>query len=194
MQGAPLPLSADECHRAVDARDPQFDGVFFVAIRSTKIYCRPVCPSRQAKRENRRFFATTCEAEQAGFRSCLRCRPDLVPGSAPADASRRLARVATERIAAGALDGARVTELARELGVSERQLRRSVARVAGAAPKQLAVARRLERARQLVVETNLPVTRIAFDSEFGSLRRFNDAFRSRYGVAPSTLRNSLPRV
>lgn len=102
-------------HHAVDTRDPSFDGVFLVAIRSTKIYCRPICPSRLARRENRRFFLSRADAECAGFRACKRCRPELAPGLAPVDAIPRLAQKVAQEISAGALDARSVKEANREL-------------------------------------------------------------------------------
>src|SRR4051812_13496799 len=110
-------------HDAVDSRDPSFDGIFFVAITSTKIYCRPICPSRIARRENRRFFASRADAEAARFRACKRCRPELAPGQAPVDSVPRRAKEAAGLISAGALDGRSVRAFARTLGVSERHLR-----------------------------------------------------------------------
>ncbi|HEY3567182.1 MAG TPA: helix-turn-helix domain-containing protein [Thermoanaerobaculia bacterium] len=186
-----FPLPFDVCHRAVDERDPCFDGVFFVAIVTTRIYCRPTCPSRRANPGHRRFFGSAAEAERAGFRACRRCRPELAPGSDEMDAVSRLARVAARRICAGALNGGRsVADLAAELGVSERHLRRALRREIGASPVELAQAHRLLQARRLLADTALPVIEIAFASGFESLRRFNVAFRQRYGMSPSALRRS----
>src|SRR5436189_6230658 len=130
MVSAVAPKSAG-VHReayqlAVDARDPRFDGVFYVGITTTRVYCRPCCPSRLAYDRHRRFFNSAAAAERAGFRPCLRCRPELAPGRAVVDAISRLACEATQRIAAGALNGRSVGTLARELGVSERHLRRAL--------------------------------------------------------------------
>src|SRR5213596_732419 len=124
-------LSADVCARALGARDARFDGIFFVGITTTRIYCRPVCPARVSYPSRRRFFESAASAERAGFRPCLRCRPELAPGRALIDAVPRLARVAAHRIEAGALNGHSVGQLARELGVSERHLRRSLEREIG---------------------------------------------------------------
>lgn len=175
-------------HRACDERDPRFDGVFFVAITSTRIYCRPVCPSRRARPEHRRFFPTPSAAERAGYRPCLRCRPELMPGHAPVDAVSRLARNAAHLIEAGQLDARRLPALARELRVSERHLRRAVRRDLGVSPLQLATALRLARARRLLAASTSPIIQVAFDAGFRSLRRFNAAFRERYGVTPTELR------
>ena len=177
-------------HRACDCRDPRFDGVFYVAITSTGIYCRPVCPSRRARPERRRFYLSAADAEAAGFRPCLRCRPDLARGKAPVDAIMRLARTAANRIGAGALNGRAIGELAAELGVSDRQLRRAIHREFGVAPRDLAGVQRLSRARRLLIATSLPVIQVAYTSGFQSLRRFNTAFRERYRMSPRELRRA----
>jgi AraC family transcriptional regulator of adaptative response / DNA-3-methyladenine glycosylase II len=182
-----LALSGDVYARALDARDARFDGVFFVGITTTHIYCRPVCPSRISFRSHRRFFGSAAAAEGAGFRPCLRCRPELAPGCAPVDAIPRLATAAARRIEAGALNGQSVAELARSLGVSERHLRRAVERELGVSPIALAQTHRLLLAKRLLADTNLSVTRIAFASGFQSLRRFNAAFRAQYRMPPSAL-------
>jgi AraC family transcriptional regulator of adaptative response / DNA-3-methyladenine glycosylase II len=186
-------LRADICERALNARDPRFDGVFFVGITTTGIYCRPVCPARVSHTERRRFYDSAAGAERAGFRPCLRCRPELAPGRALVDAISRLAWGAELRIAAGALNGRSVAELAGELGVGERHLRRALERELGVTPVELAQTHRLLLAKRLLVDTSLPVTRIAFASGFQSLRRFNAVFRDRYRLCPSQLRR-VPRV
>ena len=182
-----LALSGDVYARALDARDARFDGVFFVGITTTRIYCRPVCPSRISFRSHRRFFGSAAAAEGAGFRPCLRCRPELAPGCAPVDAIPRLAIAAARRIEAGALNGQSVADLARSLGVSERHLRRAVERELGVSPIALAQTHRLLLAKRLLADTSLSVTRIAFASGFQSLRRFNAAFRAQYRMPPSAL-------
>jgi AraC family transcriptional regulator of adaptative response / DNA-3-methyladenine glycosylase II len=181
-------LSTDICRRALDARDARFDGLFFVGITTTRVYCRPVCPARVSYPERRRFFDTAASAESAGFRPCLRCRPELAPGRALCDAVPRLARVAANRICAGALNGRDVASLAGELGVSERHLRRALEREIGVSPVELAQTNRLLLAKRLLADTSLSVTRIAFASGFQSLRRFNSVFRERYRMSPSALR------
>ena len=180
--------------RALDARDPRFDGVFFVGITSTGIYCRSICPARVSYPERRRFFPSAAAAERAGYRPCLRCRPELAPGRAPCDAVSRLARAAASRIAAGALNGRGVAELAGELGVGERHLRRVLEREMGVSPIELALTYRLLFARRLLANTRLSVTRIAYASGFQSLRRFNAAFRERYRSSPSELRRPPARA
>ena len=175
-------------HNACDARDPSYDGVFFVAISSTKIYCRPICPSRRARRENRRFFETRIDAECAGFRACKRCRPELAPGQAPVDAVPRLARRAAAQISAGALNGKSVRTLASELGMSERHVRRALDREIGMSPFHLALTHRLQTATRLLSETRHSITQIAYESGFQSLRRFNAAFRQRFEMSPTEWR------
>jgi AraC family transcriptional regulator, regulatory protein of adaptative response / DNA-3-methyladenine glycosylase II len=189
----PTALSATACERALDARDARFDGLFFVGVTTTRIYCRPVCPARVSYHDRRRFFDTAANAERAGFRPCLRCRPELAPGRAIIDAVPRLARVAAHRIGAGALNGRGVGQLARELGVSDRHLRRVLERELGVSPLELAQTHRLLLAKRLLADTSLPVTRIAYASGFQSLRRFNSLFRERYRLSPSALRRN-PRV
>ena len=181
-------LSPQICQRALEARDPRFDGVFFVAITTTRIYCRPICPSRRAAPGHRRFFPSAAAAEREGFRPCLRCRPELAPGRAWVDALSRLASVAAHRIAAGALNGRSVKSLANDLNVSERHLRRALHDHLGVSPVELAQTHRLLLAKQLLADTTLSVTRIAFASGFQSLRRFNVVFRERYRMSPTDLR------
>jgi AraC family transcriptional regulator of adaptative response / DNA-3-methyladenine glycosylase II len=182
-------MNDDTCYRALLARDTRFDGLFFVAVLSTGIYCRPICPARPPRRDRCRFYASSAIAERAGFRPCLRCRPELAPGQAPVDSTSATARRAAARIGAGALnDGGSLESLAEELGLSSRQLRRTVRKEFGVSPVQLAQTGRLLLAKQLLTETNLPVVRVAFASGFESLRRFNDLFRRRYGLTPSRIR------
>ena len=183
-----LPSREASWHRAVDTRDPTFDGVFFVAITSTKIYCRPVCPSRLARPENRRFFRSSSAAEAFGFRACRRCRPELGSGATPLDAVPRLAQKAAARIFAGALDGNSVQTLAVALGMSDRHLRRALEREVGASPFRLALSQRLRRATELLANPRLSVTHVAFASGFQSLRRFNAAFRQQFQVSPTEWR------
>jgi AraC family transcriptional regulator of adaptative response / DNA-3-methyladenine glycosylase II len=181
-------------HRAVETRDRSFDGVFFVAITSTGIYCRPICPSRLARPENRRFFLTRTDAEKSGYRACRRCRPELAPGQAPVDAVPRRAQQAAERISAGELDSRSVRELARDLRVSDRHLRRSLSRELGASPFRLALAQRLHTATRLLIETRDPITFVAYASGFRSLRRFNAAFRQEFQLSPTEWRRKSPHA
>jgi AraC family transcriptional regulator of adaptative response / DNA-3-methyladenine glycosylase II len=176
-------------YSAFAARDARFDGVFYVGVTSTGIYCRPVCTARTPRAANCRFFSSAAAAEHAAFRPCLRCRPELAPGNAPVDGARRLASRIAHRIGEGLLDdGAGVEEMAAEFHVSSRQLRRIVQQELGVSPMDLVLTRRLLLAKQLLTETALPVIEVAYASGFSSLRRFNDAFSGRYGMPPTRLR------
>jgi AraC family transcriptional regulator of adaptative response / DNA-3-methyladenine glycosylase II len=193
MLETPSPMlipDAPTCHAAVDGRDARYDGIFFVAIVTTRIYCRPVCPSRRARPENRRFFATARDATAAGYRPCLRCRPEPGEGRGPSpvDAVSRLAAQAAARIAAGALNGGSVSALSAELGVTDRHLRRALRRELGMSPVALAQSQRLRTAVHLLTESRLSITRVAYTSGFQSLRRFNAAFRAQFGASPRQLR------
>ncbi len=176
-------------YKALTSRDSRFDGVFFTAVTSTGIYCRPICPAKTPKESNCRFFDTPQEAEQAGFRPCLRCRPELAPGSAPIDDAQRIAQLIVQRLEDGHLDEkAGLEEIADQFELSSRQIRRIVQKELGVPPIQLLLTRRLLLAKQLLTETALPITEVAFASGFASLRRFNDAFDGRYGMPPTRLR------
>jgi AraC family transcriptional regulator, regulatory protein of adaptative response / DNA-3-methyladenine glycosylase II len=189
-----MELNDEACYRAARARDRRFDGRFFVAITSTRIYCRPICPARPAKRDHMRFYSNAAAAEGAGFRPCLRCRPERAPGLAPVDAVSRLAGAAMAGIEEHALSSARVGELAAALGVSERHLRRVTESELGVSPIQLAQTQRLLLAKRLLKDTALSLTDIAFASGFGSVRRFNALFKSRYGLNPRAVRGSVSRT
>jgi AraC family transcriptional regulator of adaptative response / DNA-3-methyladenine glycosylase II len=178
-------------YTALAARDARFDGVFYVGVTSTRIYCRPVCTARTPKAANCRFFDSAVLAEKANFRPCLRCRPELAPGSAPVDDATRIAGLVAQRIEEGSLDdGGGLEEIARKFGWSSRQIRRIVHRELGVSPMELVMTRRLLLAKQLLTETALPITEVAFASGFSSLRRFNDAFSIRYGMPPTRLRRA----
>jgi AraC family transcriptional regulator of adaptative response / DNA-3-methyladenine glycosylase II len=178
-------------YSAFASRDPRFDGVFYVGVTSTGIYCRPVCTAKTPKPSNCRFFNSAEAAEKASFRPCLRCRPELAPGNAPVDDARRIASLLAHRIEEGMLDnGAGLEEVAARFGWSSRQIRRMVHKELGVSPIELVLTRRLLLAKQLLTETTLPVIDIAFASGFSSLRRFNDAFSRRYGMPPSRLRKA----
>jgi AraC family transcriptional regulator, regulatory protein of adaptative response / DNA-3-methyladenine glycosylase II len=181
-------LDSDACFRAVRARDRRFDGRFFVAVSTTGIYCRPICPVRPPKRENMQFYSSAAAAEGAGFRPCLRCRPERAPGLATVDAVSRLVGAAIAGIEEHALASARVADLASALGVSDRHLRRVTEAELGVSPIELAQTQRLLLAKRLLSETSLSQTDIAFASGFGSVRRFNALFKSRYGLSPRALR------
>jgi AraC family transcriptional regulator, regulatory protein of adaptative response / DNA-3-methyladenine glycosylase II len=181
----------DIYYRALTSRDTRFDGVFFVGVRTTGIYCRPVCTAKTPGRKSCRFFASAALAEQAGFRPCLRCRPELAPGHAPVDNARTVARIAAARIEAGALnDGGSLEELAESFGLSSRQLRRLVRKELGVSPIQLAQTNRLLMAKRLIAETQLSMVQVARSAGFDSVRRFNTLFRSHYRLTPSALRRA----
>jgi AraC family transcriptional regulator, regulatory protein of adaptative response / DNA-3-methyladenine glycosylase II len=181
-------LDPNACFLAVRARDRRFDGRFFVAVSSTGIYCRPICPVRPPKRENMRFYSSAAAAEGAGFRPCLRCRPERAPGLATVDAVSRLVGAAMAGIEEHALSSSRVGDLAASLGVSDRHLRRVTEAQLGVSPIELAQTQRLLLAKRLLSETSLKLTEIAFASGFGSVRRFNALFKARYGLNPRSLR------
>lgn len=182
-------MTAPDLRSAYASRDPRFDGVFFIGVTSTGIYCRPVCPARPPRPSNTRYYDSAAAAEQAGLRPCLRCRPELAPGNAPVDGGRRIAGRLVQRIAEGMVDDGRgLDQIAGEFGLSTRQVRRIVRKELGVSPIELVLTRRLLLAKQLLTETVLPVTEIAYASGFGSLRRFNDAFLGRYRMPPTRFR------
>jgi len=187
-------LDADRCYQALSRRDARFDGAFFVGVTTTGIYCRPVCPARTPRRDRCLFFLRTDAAEQAGFRACFRCRPNAPRGSAPVDAVKRLVRDAAARIDRGFLDTHSVEELASELRVTSRHLRRAMDAELGLQPVALAQERRLARAKELVETTSLPLTEIAFAAGFRSIRRFNELFRKRFGHSPRGVRRTRART
>jgi AraC family transcriptional regulator of adaptative response / DNA-3-methyladenine glycosylase II len=177
-------------YRALSARDARFDGIFFVGVTSTGVYCRPICPARTPKPANCRFFDSPQQAEYAGFRPCLRCRPELAPGSAPVDDGQRIAQSIVERLEDGRLDAQGLETIAGQFELSSRQIRRIVRQHLGVPPMQLLLTRRLLLAKQLLTETDMPVIDVAFASGFSSLRRFNDAFVTRYSMPPTRLRKA----
>ena len=183
-----MELDPRRCYSALKARDARFDGRFFVAVSTTGIYCRPVCTARIPGRERCSFFANAASAERAGYRPCLRCRPELAPGHAPTDAVRTAAHWTVARIEAGALNEGDLERLAAEYGISSRQLRRVVETEFGVTPVELAQTRRLLLAKQLLTDSALGMTEVAFASGFASVRRFNHLFKTRYGLNPTALR------
>jgi len=188
-----MTLDSHTCYRALEARDARFDGRFFVAVASTRIYCRPVCTVRPPKRENCRFYPSAAAAEADGYRPCLRCRPELAPGNASVDATSRLAQAAASLLEDCALDEAGLDSVATRLGITDRHLRRAFGAEFGVAPIQFAQTQRLLLAKRLLTDTVLPVTEVAFASGFGSVRRFNALFKQRYRLRPSQLRGQLQR-
>ncbi|HEY6763796.1 MAG TPA: AlkA N-terminal domain-containing protein [Candidatus Sulfotelmatobacter sp.] len=178
------------CYRALQSRDARFDGLIFVGITSTGIYCRPVCPARTAKPDHCKFFGSAAAAQDAGFRPCLRCRPETAPDLASWRGTSNTVSRALALIAEGALDGERnsVEDLAARLGLGERQLRRLFLQHLGASPVSVAQTRRVLFAKQLIHETRMPMTEVAMASGFGSLRRFNETFLALFHRPPSALR------
>ncbi|MFV8752949.1 DNA-3-methyladenine glycosylase 2 family protein [Nannocystaceae bacterium ST9] len=183
-------LDDDACWRALRARDARFDGRFFVGVSTTGIYCRPICPARLPRRDRCSFHASAAAAEKAGFRACFRCRPELAPGHANVDAVPRLVARALAKIAEGFLDEAGVDELGEALGVTSRHLRRALETELGVSPIELAQTRRLALAKQLLHDSTLSLTAIAFASGFASVRRFNAAMLARFGRPPSAIRRA----
>ncbi|MCB9895043.1 MAG: methylphosphotriester-DNA--protein-cysteine methyltransferase family protein [Planctomycetes bacterium] len=183
-----MKLDADICYRAISEKDRSFDGRFYVGVKSTRIYCRPICPARTPRRDRCEFYETAAAAEQAGFMPCLRCRPDLVPGNSSVDAKARLAERASNLLGRNRRIG--IEELAARLGVTSRHLRRALQDELGVTPARLRQLSRVSEAKRLLTETALPLTRIAYASGFASLRRFNAAFRQMEGRSPSELRKS----
>jgi len=177
------------CYRALATRDVRFDGRLFVGVTSTGVYCRPICPARTPKPENCRFFPSAAAAQEVGFRPCLRCRPEISPDAAAWRGTLNTVSRALALIAEGALDGeAGVAAFAERLGMGERQLRRLFDQHLGAPPICVAQTRRVLFAKQLIQETSLSMVEIAEASGFGSVRRFNDAFRKLYRRTPRELR------
>lgn len=184
----PAGLDREICDRARLARDPAYDGRFFTGVRTTRIYCRPVCPVRPARSQNVEFFATAAAAERAGFRPCLRCRPETAPGSPAWSGTATTVARAMRLIDDGFLDSGTVSALAERLGIGPRHLLRLFLRHAGATPSEVAATRRVQLAKRLIDTTGLPLSEIAFAAGFGSVRRFNAAFRATYGRAPTAVR------
>jgi AraC family transcriptional regulator of adaptative response / DNA-3-methyladenine glycosylase II len=182
-------LDPKACYRALATRDARFDGRMFVGVTSTGIYCRPVCPARTARFENCRFFSSAAAAQEAGFRPCLRCRPETAPELATWRGTSNTVSRGLALIADGALDGdGSVDALASRLGVGERQLRRLFDQHLGASPIAVAQTRRVLFAKQLIHDSRLPMTEIALAAGFGSVRRFNETFRQLFRRPPSALR------
>src|SRR5882724_2826242 len=181
-------LSFEICNAARLRRDAEYDGLFFTAVKTTRIYCRPVCPVKQPLTGNCSYYPTAGAAERAGFRPCLRCRPESAPFCPAWNGTRSTVERALKLIERGALDRGSVAELADRLGVSSRHLARLFEQHVGASPLQTAQTIRLQRAKRLLDAGEASMTEIAFRAGFGSLRRFNAAFRELYGRAPSEIR------
>jgi AraC family transcriptional regulator, regulatory protein of adaptative response / DNA-3-methyladenine glycosylase II len=185
-------LDPDFCYRAAKARDSRFDGRFFIGVSSTRIYCRPICTVKTPMRKNCTFYPSAAAAEAAGYRPCLRCRPELAPGNASVDAARRLAHAAASLIEDGTLADTNLDALAARLGVTDRHLRRVFQAEFGVAPVAYAQTQRLLLAKRLLTDTVAPITDVAFAAGFQSLRRFNALFKSRYRLCPRDLRKNPP--
>jgi AraC family transcriptional regulator of adaptative response / DNA-3-methyladenine glycosylase II len=183
-------LQNDIYERARLARDARFDGQFYVGVRSTGIYCRPICPANAPKSENVRFFPSAAAAGEAGFRPCLRCRPECAPGTPAWSGTSTTVRRGLRLISNGALDEGNIENLADRLGVTSRHLRRLFTKHLGASPLAVAHTQRLHFAKRLIDETTLPMSHVSSAAGYGSIRRFNDAFRKTYGRSPRELRRA----
>ena len=193
MIDAALTLTWSTCDRARVTRDPQFDGRFFTGVRTTRVYCRPTCPVKPAKSRNVTFFATAAAAERAGFRPCLRCRPEAAPGTPAWRGAGATVSRALRLIDRGFLDEHSVDDLGDTLGIGARHLRRLFLQHAGASPRAVAGTCRVQRAKTLLDETTMPIAAVAFAAGFSSIRRFNAAFRAVYHRAPSAIRGTRRR-
>jgi AraC family transcriptional regulator of adaptative response / DNA-3-methyladenine glycosylase II len=183
-----MDMDFEACRRAFVTRDARFDGRVFAGVKTTGIYCRPICPARTPKAQNMAFFPTAAAAQEAGFRPCLRCRPEASPDLGAWRGTSNTVSRALALIEGGALDGGDVDGLAARLGVGERQLRRLFRQHLGAAPVTVAQTRRVLLAKQLIQETRLPMAEVALAAGFGSVRRFNETFQALFGRPPGELR------
>jgi AraC family transcriptional regulator of adaptative response / DNA-3-methyladenine glycosylase II len=185
-----MKLSRDQCYAAVKKRDVRYDGVFFTAVKTTGIYCRPVCPAVPPKLENVTFVPSAAAAQAAGYRPCLRCRPELSPAFAAWHGTRSSVARALKLIDDGALNSEGVEELSTRLGIGGRQLRRLFIQHLGATPVAVAQTQRVLLAKRLLTDTRLSMTDIALAAGFGSVRRFNATFKGMYGKPPQQLRRT----
>ncbi|PWV53019.1 DNA-3-methyladenine glycosylase II [Nocardiopsis sp. L17-MgMaSL7] len=187
-------MDDEQRYRAVRSRDSRFDGVFYTAVRTTGIYCRPSCPAVTPRRENVRFYRTAAAAQESGFRACKRCRPDTVPGSPEWNVRADVVGRAIRLIHDGAVDRGGVSALAENVGYSERQLNRLLTAEVGAGPLALARAERTHTARVLVETTDMPMADVAFASGFSSVRQFNETMRAVFDRSPSQMRATTRRA
>ena len=185
-------LATTVCQQARLARDPRFDGLFFTAVKSTGIYCRPICPARAPAEHQVSYYFSAAAASAAGYRPCLRCRPDSAPGSAAWQGTHTTLQRAIKLIDEGALQQHSQAELAQRLGISERYLRALFQQHLGLAPKQYALTQQVLFAKKLLHETALPIAAIAFQAGFNSIRRFNDAFKQQLQLTPNRVRRGQP--
>jgi AraC family transcriptional regulator of adaptative response / DNA-3-methyladenine glycosylase II len=182
----------ERCYQAAQSKDARFDGWFFIGVTSTGIYCRPSCPARTPRRQNVRFYPTAASAQQAGFRACLRCRPDATPGSPEWNMRADVVARAMRLIRDGIVDREGVEGLAARLGYSTRQLNRLITAEVGTGPLALARAQRSQSARVLLESTDLPVARVAFAAGFSSVRQCNETMRQIFAETPRGLRSRAP--
>ncbi|MBL8770954.1 MAG: helix-turn-helix domain-containing protein [Phenylobacterium sp.] len=185
-----MDMDFEACRRAFVTRDPRFDGRIFGAVRTTGIYCRPICPARTPKPQNMTFYPSAAAAQEAGYRPCLRCRPEASPDLGAWRGTSNTVSRALALIEGGAMDSGDVDALASRLGVGERQLRRLFRQHLGASPVSVAQTRRVLLAKQLIQETRLPMSEVALAAGFGSVRRFNETFQQLFGRPPGALRRS----
>ena len=183
-----LTYDEKEFYRAHLSRDLRFDGKFFVAVKTTKIYCRPICPARKAQLKNLEFFIHKAQAEEAGYRPCLRCRPETAPGSPAWLGTSTTVQRAIRMMDSLALEDLSMTRLAERLGISERWLRELFQKQVGANPQSILMSKKLDVARYLLDSSSLSITEIALSSGFQSIRRFNVAFKARFQKTPSAFR------
>src|SRR3981081_2977815 len=189
-----MDMDRTACYRAISTRDARFDGRLFVGVRTTGIYCRPICPARTPKFENVSFYDSAAAAQEAGFRPCLRCRPEISPELAFWRGTSNTVSRALALIEAGGLDDDDVEGLSDGCGVGARQLRRRFCQQGGASPIAVAQTRRVLLAKQLIHETSLPMAQVALASGFNSVRRFNETFLQLFGGARATLRRIRDRA
>ncbi|MDX3773670.1 AlkA N-terminal domain-containing protein [Chromatiaceae bacterium AAb-1] len=185
-------LTPEICHQARLSRDPRFDGLFFIAVKSTGIFCRPICPARSPAEHQVAYFFSAAAAANAGFRPCLRCRPDSAPGSAAWQGTQTTLKRALQLIEQGSLQQQNQSELAERLGISERYLRKLFQQQFGIAPQRYALLQQVLFAKKLLHETSFSISQIAAQAGFNSLRRFNDAFKKELKMPPSQIRRHQP--
>ena len=183
-------LTKKQCSKARRSRDPRFDGKFFTAVKTTGIYCRPICPANTPLEKNVEYYTTAIQAANAGYRPCLRCRPDSAPNSAAWKGINTTLDRAIALIDEGELEHGSISSLASRLGISERYLRKLFTEHIGISPKAYALYQQCLFAKQLLHQTNLPITQVALTSGFKSIRRFNDSFKSQLSMTPSAVRKS----
>jgi len=184
-------LIQSACESARQVRDPAFDGVFFICVRTTHIYCRTVCRVKLPLAKNVSFAPTAAAAEQSGYRPCLRCRPESAPGSAAWIGTKAVVNRGMRIIEEGYLDSHNTKELAERLGIGPRHVNRLFQQYVGATPRQVAATRRMHNAKRLINDTKKSFGDIAFESGYGSVRRFNAIFQKTYGRTPSTIRGRM---